>query len=108
VLDFAFVSSGEVLQRSMATFLLQARDKKVALTLRTITEDDGPAVGDSNWVNGTRGSGSAELDALESGLGALELYPHYKLIGTGPGWGRCCATCCPTPSSSLIREEPWS
>ncbi|KAJ1403486.1 hypothetical protein B484DRAFT_405077, partial [Ochromonadaceae sp. CCMP2298] len=90
VLEFAFVSTGEVLQRAMATFLLQARDKNVALTLRTIAEDDAQEAGGEGRAAvgaGTDTAGSAER--MESGLGGgLELDPRYQLIGDGSRLGQ--------------------
>ncbi|KAJ1398499.1 hypothetical protein B484DRAFT_424911, partial [Ochromonadaceae sp. CCMP2298] len=92
VLEFAFVAVDEVVQRSMATFLLQARDKNVALTLRTITEDEGQ-LGTGGWASGIRDSGTvsgsrSSAQWLESGMGALELDPRYQLIGDGSRLGQ--------------------
>ncbi|KAJ1431960.1 hypothetical protein B484DRAFT_448120, partial [Ochromonadaceae sp. CCMP2298] len=89
VLEFAFVSTGEVLQRSMAAFLLQARDKNVALPLRTIAEDEAQEAGGEGRAAvgaGTDTAGSAER--MESGLSGLELDPRYQLIGDGSRLGQ--------------------
>ncbi|KAJ1398123.1 histidine kinase-like ATPase, partial [Ochromonadaceae sp. CCMP2298] len=98
VLEFAFVSPGEVLQRSMAAFLLQARDKSIALTLHTIMEDGtlakvgGSSGNGSSWAaSGTRtgvGNRRNSIERMETGLCGLELDPRYQLIGDGSRLGQ--------------------
>jgi signal transduction histidine kinase len=85
VLEFAFVSVGEVLQKSMAAAQVQARDKNVALTLTTITEDEAQAEVSGSSGGGASGAGTgtgagSSAERLESGLG-LQLDPRYQLIG---------------------------
>ncbi|KAJ1434355.1 hypothetical protein B484DRAFT_446682 [Ochromonadaceae sp. CCMP2298] len=80
VLEFAFVTVGEVLQRSMAAFLLLARDKNIALS--RVTEDD---------ADGVEGAVSKKvvdgLDELESGK-PPGLDPRYQLIGDASRLGQ--------------------
>jgi signal transduction histidine kinase len=91
VLEFAFVSVGDMLQRSMAAAQLQVRDKNIALTLTTIREDEAQAeVGSSgdgaSGASAGAGAGSS-AERLESGLG-LGLDPRYQLIGDGSRLGQ--------------------
>ncbi|KAJ1399551.1 histidine kinase-like ATPase [Ochromonadaceae sp. CCMP2298] len=87
VLELAFVAVGEVVQRSMASFLLQARDKDVRLTMQTIVEAGGAPSPTSPSARGGRARSSAEW--MESGLaGECELDARYQLIGDGSRLGQ--------------------
>ncbi|KAJ1429435.1 histidine kinase-like ATPase [Ochromonadaceae sp. CCMP2298] len=77
----------------MAAFLLQARDKSIALTLRTVAEDDGQASvgGNGPSAGGTGGVGMERMSSMvrmESGLNGLELDPRYQMIGDGSRLGQ--------------------